>query len=204
MLFAELSGECIARSSTVPAMQLFVVSPHPQDFYDSRFFVCFIDQPMLNIDTTGINASQIAHQFLIRRRRLEGIQPKDVQQVLGFGTQPGRSQIVRIFLCLSRVNDLPRAWRIGAFICLFAHQGNSDEHCSAGVFIPSRMDSRMPGMDSKYNVSSMDRQSSSETRTALVLGPLICTGSWDAAVCSSKKGRSTCACFSEIVFMKAA
>lgn len=59
------------------------------------------------------------------------------------------------------------------------HQGSSGEHFSTGVFKPCRIDSRILGIESKYRVSWMARQSSSETRTPLFFFPRIWTGSWD-------------------------
>lgn len=53
--------------------------------------------------------------------------------------------------------------------------------------MPSRMDSRMPGMESKWRVSCIARQSSSDTSTALRRLPVINTGSWLAAVSSIRR-----------------
>ncbi len=46
-------------------------------------------------------------------------------------------------------------------------------HFLTGVLRPFRMDSLMPGMDKRYNVSRIDRQSSSEIKIAFDLLPVI-------------------------------
>jgi hypothetical protein len=54
-----------------------------------------------------------------------------------------------------------------------AHQPGAEEVLLRGVASPSRMDSRMPGMERRKRVSWMLRQSSSETRTALERFPVM-------------------------------
>jgi hypothetical protein len=61
---------------------------------------------------------------------------------------------------------------------LVAHQVTLVEALDSGSFIPLRIESLMPGMESRYRVSSMDRQSSSPTRTADLLLPVMWIGSW--------------------------
>ena len=47
-------------------------------------------------------------------------------------------------------DDLPRRWVGGRGLRGgVPHQGSSAEHCPTGVRIPSRMDSRIPGTDSR-------------------------------------------------------
>ena len=48
-----------------------------------------------------------------------------------------------------------------------------------GVARPSRIDLRIPGMFSKKSVSCIDRQSSSDTSTALPRFPVMTIGSWE-------------------------
>lgn len=61
----------------------------------------------------------------------------ELQQLLSFPSQPGSSKFLRVFLSLLGIDKLP------------AHQFNSVEQSSSGVAIPSRMDSRIPGIESK-------------------------------------------------------
>jgi len=152
---------------------LFVMCPH-SEYLHADGLVYFINSPMLDIDATRISPRQISHEFLVRRRGLERIAAQNRQQVFHFCTQTCRSQIASVLLRLPRENYLPgRAIRNCFCGQVFAHQGSSEEHCSSGVCIPSRRDSRIPGIDSRYNVSSIERQSSSATRTTLAFAPLI-------------------------------
>ncbi len=57
--------------------------------------------------------------------------------IFSFGPQPGSSQLLGVLLRLFCEDQLP------------VHQVNSVEHSSIGVFIPSRIDSRMPGIESR-------------------------------------------------------
>lgn len=73
-----------------------------------------------------------------------------------------------------RIDDLP------------THTSNSVLHSEIGVSKPSRIDSLIPGMESKYMVSWIAFQSSSEIRTALERFPVIVIGRCDNAVSSIK------------------
>jgi hypothetical protein len=53
---------------------------------------------------------------------------------------------------------------------------NSRSHSSIGVATPSRIDSRIPGTESKYSVSCTDVQSASDNNTALLFCPAIRMG----------------------------
>lgn len=81
-------------------------------------------------------------------------------------------RLFNVLQSLCRVDDLPH------------YQSISREHSSSGVASPSRMDSRMPGVLERYSVSWIERQSSSETRTALPRLPVMTIGSCDVAVSS--------------------
>lgn len=66
------------------------------------------------------------------------------------------------------------------------HQSSSESHSETGVSIPSLIDSLIPGMESRCNDSVIAFQSSSETRTALPLFPVITIG-WCVLAASSIK-----------------
>ena len=64
------------------------------------------------------------------------------------------------------------------------------------------MDSLIPGMDKRYKVSWMDRQSSSEIKIAFDLLPVIWIGSWDSAAWSSNLKRLALASVALIVVIR--
>ena len=117
------------------------MGPHADDFNDSLLLQNFIDQSVLNSDAAGISAGQVAHQFFKPRRSLKWIFSNDLQQLNRFVFETGRAQLPGIFLSLLGIDDFP------------CHQSSSLAHPSTGVCKPSRMDSRIPGMDRRYKVS---------------------------------------------------
>jgi|GEM_PF-6092407 len=71
------------------------------------------------------------------------------------------SELFGIFLSLFRINKRP------------FHQESSGEHFSTGVFKPRTIDSRILGIESKYNVSWIARHSSIEMRTPAFFFPTM-------------------------------
>ncbi len=100
-----------------------------------------MDQTVLDVDAPRMGAGEVAHEFLECRRPLEGIFGKYRQQFLGFGFQPTECELFCVFLGLSCVDKLP------------GHQSSSSSHSSTELGMPSRMDSRIPGTESRNNVS---------------------------------------------------
>ena len=100
-----------------------------------------IYQTMLDVDPSGVGACQIADKFFVRRVRLIRVCTQKLDQLLCFGFQSRRCQILGIFLGLPDEDNLP------------TYQSGSLQHSSTGVAKPSRIDSLMPGIDSKYSVS---------------------------------------------------
>ena len=129
---------------------------------------------MLDIDTSGASSFQIADEPLVWRRRLIRVFLQNIQQNFNFGAQVRRRNFFCVFTGLFRKNNPP------------THHSTSSLHCSIGVFNPSIIDSRIPGILRRYNVSSTARQSSSESKTALARLPVIKTGSWVAATSSNR------------------
>jgi hypothetical protein len=60
------------------------MGPHPDNLYRSDIFKNLINEPLLNIYSARISAQEISHEFLIRRRALEGVLRKDFYQRFGF------------------------------------------------------------------------------------------------------------------------
>lgn len=66
---------------------LLVVGPHSQDVDHAFVGEDLIDQTVLDVDSPGVAARQIADEFLVSRWGGEGVLGNQVQQPLGFGLQ---------------------------------------------------------------------------------------------------------------------
>ena len=99
-------------------------------------FQNLIHETMMDVDSPRAGAGEIADEFLKRRRRLKRIVPKDVEQRLGLRFESGAAEFLCVFDGLRREHDPPRC-----------HQSSDSRHFFTGVFIPLRIDSRMPGME---------------------------------------------------------
>jgi hypothetical protein len=121
---------------------------------------------------------------------LKWILGKDVKQLFGFLPQARCCNLPGVPLRLLGINNPPPY-----------HPGFS-LHFSTGVLRPLRMDSLIPGMDKRYKVSWMDRQSSSEIKIAFDLLPVIWIGSWDSAAWSSNLKRFALASVALIVVIR--
>ncbi len=119
----------------------FVVCPHPYDLHNVAVFEHLINETMLDIDPPGICSSQITDEFFVPWRSLERVLFEDRKQFLRFRFQSRSRKFFGIFSSLFGVNKRP------------LHQSSSGEHFSTGVFSPRMIDSRIFGMESKYNVS---------------------------------------------------
>src|ERR1700722_4241218 len=138
--------------------------PHAQDLHRLSGFDDLINQTMLNIDAARVCAGEIADELLVRWRIRKGIACQYLQQRHRPLFQSGGRQFLCIFLGVLGIDERP------------AHQRSPFESLLTGVFIPSRIDLRMPGMDNRYSVSWIAFQSSSETSMALLRLPAIRTG----------------------------
>jgi hypothetical protein len=165
---------------------LFVMSPHPKDLDGAALGKDLVHQAVLDSDPAGIGAFQVAAQLLEKGRLLERVFFEYLKQRFGLGAESGMRELFGVFLGLFGVEELP-ACLSGRQACLTgrqAHQPGVLELFRNGVLSPLRMDSRMPGIETRYRVSIMARQSSSETRTALARLPMIWMGWCEAAVFS--------------------
>jgi len=144
---------------------LRVMSPHTDYFDRSMLRQDLVNQTVLNVDATGISAFQVASQLFKGRRLLKGVLLENVQQRFSLRAESRSRKLPGVLSRLSGKEKLP-PYHPGVFAQRFR-----------GVRRPCRMDSRMPGMETRYRVSMTARQSSSETRTALARLPVIWMGS---------------------------
>src|SRR6266481_2749279 len=94
-------------SSTIPHKPSFIMGPHPKHFYDPGFFKDLIYQTVLNIDTAGIRASEVADQFFIRWRSPEEIGGQNFENRFRLRPQARRGEPFRVLLRLLGVDNLP-------------------------------------------------------------------------------------------------
>ena len=92
---------------------------------------------MLDIDPTGKRPAQVAHQLFVRGRILKWIVGQNLQKPLRLRFQMRCDYFPRILLRLLGKNDRP------------THQPGFVEVLSSDSFIPLRMESRMPGMETR-------------------------------------------------------
>ena len=96
-----------------------------------------IDETMLDVDATRIGARQVSHQFFVGRRVLKGIPGDEIEQTLGLGLEIRGRDFPGILLCLLGVDDRP------------THQPGLVEVLLSGTAMPLRIDSRMPGIETR-------------------------------------------------------
>lgn len=123
------------------AFASFVVSPEAEDFHHSEVVEDLVDQPVLDVDPARIGSRQVANQFLKGRRSLLRILCQSGKQEFRLRLETGSRQLFRILLRLPRKDDPP------------THQRSSGAQASTGVVRPFRIDSRIPGIESKWSVS---------------------------------------------------
>ncbi len=118
-----------------------VMRPHANDLYGTDFGEDLIHQAMLDVDPAGARPSKIADELFIPGRSLKRVSLQDFEEIFGLSFQAGGGEFLGVLLGLFRENDGPR------------HQGSSVEVLLIGVLSPRIMDSRIFGMESRYNVS---------------------------------------------------
>ena len=121
---------------------LFIMRPHPNDFYRSHIIKNLINQAMLDVDTAGAGAGKIAHKLFIWRRSSVRIVLKNLEQLFRLRTETRLGKFLGIFLSLFGKRDFP-----------FFHHPGSVEHLSTGVFSPFFIEAFMPGIDWRNRVS---------------------------------------------------
>lgn len=116
---------------------LFVVGPQTDHFDGPALFQDLVDEPVLDGDPARVGPGEIPDQLLVGRGDAEGIAPEQVKQDLSFGPQAGGGQFFRVSLGLARKDEAP------------CYHRSVSRHFAMGVFNPRRMDSRMPGIESR-------------------------------------------------------
>ena len=120
---------------------LLIMCPHPDNFHGLDFIQNLINQSMLDIDSSGTCTVQVAQKFFVGWRIFVGIFFEDFEQTLGLGLKSGVCDLLCILLGLLGRNQSP------------VHHSSSSSHSSIGLLMPSWMDSRIPGIEVRYNVS---------------------------------------------------
>lgn len=113
------------------------MSPKANDFDRLDAGEDLIYEAVLDVYAPGIRAGEIPHQFLEGRRVLEGVRFQYPQKGFRLRLQAGRGKLFRVFLRLLGKNEMP------------VHQSSFLAVLLMGVLRPARMDSRIPGMESR-------------------------------------------------------
>ena len=125
-----------------------------------------VDESVLDVNAARVTASEIADELLVARRRFERVRGDTVEQMLSLGLQTRGCEPPRVLAGLLGVDDAPGA-----------HQSSSSQAPSRPSARASRMERVMPGIEVRWSVSWMARQSFSPTRTALPRCPVMVSGS---------------------------
>jgi hypothetical protein len=115
--------------------------PHPNDFDGASILENLVNETVLYVYPPRIRTVQITDQLLERRRGMKRISFQYLEQPLDLRTKIGRSSFLGVFLRLLRKVELP------------THQLRVFEDLLSGSFKPLRIESRMPGMDTRKSVS---------------------------------------------------
>jgi len=115
--------------------------PHPYDFNGALILEHFINETMQNVYSPGKRTVQVTYQFLERRWALKRIVFQYLEQPLNGWTKIGRSNLLGVLLRLLCKVELP------------THQLRVLEDLLSGSFNPFRIESRMPGIETRYSVS---------------------------------------------------
>jgi hypothetical protein len=116
---------------------LFIMRPHPDHFDSPLILEDLVDETVLNVDSARICADQITNKFFKGRRIPKRISFQNLEQLLDLGTKIGRRDFLGVLLRLFRKKELPR------------HQFSDFEDLLSGSFNPLRIESRMPGMETR-------------------------------------------------------
>ena len=121
--------------------RLFVVRPHSQDTNNSLFAEDFVDHAVLDVNSTRIRPCQISDQLLVRRGGLKRVLCDDGKQFLGFLFESSGREFLRVLERVLCEDDFP------------THHLSALALLAKGSAMPTLMDSRIPGTDSRYSVS---------------------------------------------------
>lgn len=113
------------------------MTPKPNHLDDFHFRKNLVNQTVLNVNPPRIGPGQIPNKFLEGGRVLERIGFQYFQQALRLRLQTRRRKLFSVFLGLFGVKKAP------------AHQLSFLESLLTGVLSPARMDSRIPGIETR-------------------------------------------------------
>lgn len=156
----------MATASATPSTSTACSGVDSNDLLDLRDPECGDQESTQAEYSSGSDAAATArepNQGFVGGRLFVGIPPEQFKQLLGFGLQGwrGRCEFAGVLLSLLREQNRP------------AHQPGSLFSSETSVAMPSRIDSRMPGIETRWRVSWMARQTSSAKSTALPRLPVI-------------------------------
>ena len=114
---------------------LLVVRPHADDLDGLEVVEDLVDEAVLDVDSAGAGAGQVADESLVPRRGLVGILAQNVEEPLSLRLEARAGELLRVPPRLAGVDEPP------------AHQSSSSEHFSTGVLSPLRIDSLIPGTE---------------------------------------------------------
>ncbi len=117
------------------------MSPQSQHFHDSLSLEHLIHKSVLDIDSSGVSTSEIADELLVGGRVLEGIIRQNIQKKLSLRFQSSARKLFGVLLRLLRENK-----------AVF-HQSSFSAHAETGAASPSRIDSLIPGIETKKRLS---------------------------------------------------
>ncbi len=120
---------------------LFIMCPHADDLHRFTAWKDLIHQAMLDIDPAGVGPGKVANKLFKWGRSLKRISSEDLEQQFRFGAEPRRGQLLSILLRLP-CEDKPPGYHFRVV-----------RHFLRGVLRPFRIDSRIPGIESRYRVS---------------------------------------------------
>lgn len=113
------------------------MTPHPKNSDDVIVLENFVDKAVLDIDPPGIRPNQIAHELFARWRILKRVFCQNCKKFLRFDLQASSSKLLSILHRQLGIDHCP------------GHQSSSFALLPRGSAIPSFIDSRMPGTDSR-------------------------------------------------------
>ena len=115
--------------------------PHPNDLDNAAILEDLVNETMMDVNAARVSSGQVTNKLLISRWSLERVDFEDFKQFFGFWFQASSNKFLCVFLSLFGENKRP------------FHQESSGEHFSTGVLSPRMIDSRILGIESRYNVS---------------------------------------------------
>lgn len=134
-----------------------IMSPKSDDDDALFFLVNAIHQAMLQVDPPRVGPGKVSDEPL--KRRLHRVVLQCLQQSIDLGLERAFEDVLIILARLFCKNN--------AVAHLRSFFQSSSTHSSMGVFSPSLMESAMPGMLHRWQVSSSERRYSSLTTAAL-------------------------------------